>query len=120
MGHRPYPNAERARAQLSRHADETAAYSNFALAASAGSAAEWVQVPEGWSTAAAAKMAAPFQAFTASAHRIQPPTLPFLRVAPGRAVLPGGISVEVEDNTMTLGQAVERALVTISNPRDPR
>ncbi len=108
MGHRPYPNAERARAQLSRHADETAAH------------VEWVKVPEGWSKSAAAKVAAPFQAFAASARRIQPPTLPFLRVAPGRAVLPGGISVEVEDNTMTLGQAVERALVTISNPRDPR
>lgn len=120
MGHRPYPNADRARARLSRHAGETPPHSNFALAASAGSPVKWVRVPEGWATAAASRVAVPFQAFTDSARRVQPPTLPFLRVAPGRAVLPGGISVEVEDSTMTLEQAVERSLVTINNRLDRR
>ncbi|MFJ6069025.1 hypothetical protein ACIQHU_39050 [Streptomyces tendae] len=104
MSHRPYPNVERALRQLTRH-----------CGAPSEPVVKWAQPPSGWSKAVGAQIAAPFQAFAESARAATPPRLPYLQVAPGRAVLPGGISVEVQDGTMTVEEAVERALVTVTN-----
>jgi hypothetical protein len=104
MSHRPYPNAERALRQLSRHYN-----------APSEPVVKWAQPPSGWGAAVGAQIAAPFQAFAESARAVTPPKLPYLQVAPGRAVLPGGISVEVRDGVMTIEEAVERSLVTITN-----
>jgi hypothetical protein len=43
-------------------------------------------------------------------------TVPVQVVSPGRAVLPGGVSVEVKDGSMPIEEAVRRSLVRITPP----
>jgi hypothetical protein len=84
MGHRPYPNADRARRQVGRGRLRW-------VEPTAGGTPWLLNVDRTFSTV----------------------RLPVVTVSPGRAVLPGGISVEVEDGSVPVEEAVRQGVVTL-------
>lgn len=122
MGHRPYPNAERARRYVdSRHGSACPRcghaasvhpykHGQFECTRSRNGspscrecAARLMQLRAN-SIPALADVAAGFQAIPPSVH---------FTPAPGRAVMPGQISVQVQDNSVSVAEAVRRNLISI-------
>jgi len=122
MGHRPYPNADRARRYVDNrhgsscprcgHAASVHPYrrgqfecsrSRNGLPSCRECAARIMQLRTG-RFPALADVAAGFQALPPSVH---------FTPAPGRAVVHGQISVEVQENSVSVAEAVRRNLISI-------
>lgn len=120
MGHRPYPDADRSRRYVdSRHGTSCprcghpasvhpyrrgqfqCGQSRDGLPTCRECAARIMHLRNG-PLPALADAAAGFQAL-----------VPSVNVAPGRAVVPGQVSVQVQDNAMSVAEAVRRNLISI-------
>lgn len=127
MGHRPYPNADRSRRYVdARHGSSCprcghrasvhpyrkgqfeCGRSREGLPSCRECAARIMDLRSG-PIPALADVAAGFQA-------LRPP-LPFVNVAPGRAVIRNEISVTVKDDTMSVADAVRRGLISVDRSR---
>jgi len=65
MGHRPYPNADRAQHQVDRHSYETAPswHPDYVMDGATGRIAPWPAPPLGWNAEAAANIRLGLAAF---------------------------------------------------------